>query len=372
MVDIEDPAARQRVADEIFGGTGGEQLIELLALGADGYRALGEEAERAGAVITDDQNRLARELKQSQIRLGEVFSGMRNSLATEFMPFITFAFGALADTLIDNREEVVAWAANFADGVESFLPYVGEVVEGMGNVAGVIGDVVSSAAELAGGFDNLTEAAGIFFGARFIGAVFASTPLGIAIGAAGAAVLLIANNWDAVKERTQAVFDWMGGKLDWLLEKIRPVTDALGFVISEGAKALNAIGITPGSGSSAGRLEDRAPPVIGDGAAPVVSTGSGSRVQARAKGGAFRPGAVLVGEEGPELRYESRGGYIADAEATRGILGGGGRTVVNNLTVNVSTKERSIREIAQELARETGQATRRALYDPMTGGAQYE
>ena len=34
-------------------------------------------------------------------------------------------------------------------------------------------------------------------------------------------------------------------------------------------------------------------------------------MQARARGGAFRPGWLLTGERGPELRYASRGGFIA-------------------------------------------------------------
>lgn len=53
--------------------------------------------------------------------------------------------------------------------------------------------------------------------------------------------------------------------------------------------------------------------------APVPSS-SGSPVQARARGGAFRPGWLLTGEEGPELEYRTEGGFIAHNRALRNML----------------------------------------------------
>lgn len=53
--------------------------------------------------------------------------------------------------------------------------------------------------------------------------------------------------------------------------------------------------------------------------APVASS-SGSPVQARARGGAFRPGWLLTGEEGPELEYRTEGGFIAHNRALRNML----------------------------------------------------
>ncbi|SDG19510.1 phage tail tape measure protein [Sulfitobacter delicatus] len=55
------------------------------------------------------------------------------------------------------------------------------------------------------------------------------------------------------------------------------------------------------------------------GGAPATNS-SGSPVQARAKGGAFRPGWLLTGEEGPELEYRTEGGFIAHNRALRNML----------------------------------------------------
>jgi hypothetical protein len=43
-------------------------------------------------------------------------------------------------------------------------------------------------------------------------------------------------------------------------------------------------------------------------------------VQARAKGGSFRPGWLMTGEEGPELEYRTEGGFIAHNRALRGMV----------------------------------------------------
>lgn len=55
------------------------------------------------------------------------------------------------------------------------------------------------------------------------------------------------------------------------------------------------------------------------GGAPATIS-SGSPVQAKAKGGTFRPGWLLTGEEGPELEYRTEGGFIAHNRALRNML----------------------------------------------------
>ncbi len=55
------------------------------------------------------------------------------------------------------------------------------------------------------------------------------------------------------------------------------------------------------------------------GGAPVANT-DGPPIQAKAKGGAFRSGWLLTGEEGPELEYRTEGGFIAHNRALRNML----------------------------------------------------
>ena len=49
-----DQAARIRVADELFGGTGGEQFVALINRGADGIEAMRARAHELGVVLGED------------------------------------------------------------------------------------------------------------------------------------------------------------------------------------------------------------------------------------------------------------------------------------------------------------------------------
>lgn len=51
-----------------------------------------------------------------------------------------------------------------------------------------------------------------------------------------------------------------------------------------------------------------------------VAAAGGGPVQARASGGAYGPGWLLTGEQGPELRYANEGGFIAHNRALREMV----------------------------------------------------
>lgn len=57
-----DRAARIRIADEIFGGAGGERFVQLIDQGADGIRKTIDEAHRLGNVLSDEVIKDAAEL----------------------------------------------------------------------------------------------------------------------------------------------------------------------------------------------------------------------------------------------------------------------------------------------------------------------
>ena len=107
--------------------------------------------------------------------------------------------------------------------------------------------------------------------------------------------------WESMKEAMASVMDWLGTKFDWLWQKVSPVMDALRWVQGKGAAALQSLGLSGGD--------------AGPGDMPA-SDGMGN-VPGYAKGGSFGKGPIIVGEEGDELRYENRGGYIAHHRALK-------------------------------------------------------
>ncbi|MGP4727106.1 D-alanyl-D-alanine carboxypeptidase family protein [Agrobacterium deltaense] len=69
-----DRAAQIRIADELFGGTGGERFVELLSRGADGIRETIAEAHKLGAMMSDEMIARADELDRKFNKIGTTVS----------------------------------------------------------------------------------------------------------------------------------------------------------------------------------------------------------------------------------------------------------------------------------------------------------
>lgn len=100
----------------------------------------------------------------------------------------------------------------------------------------------------------------------------------------------------------------------------------------------------------------------------------------RAVGGAFAPGPMIVGERGPELRFEDRAGFIATHRQYHNLRGAaetinraassglrvaapqGGPVSVGGITIHAPPGT-SPSQIADEVMRRLKAATRGALYD---------
>ncbi|SDE98609.1 hypothetical protein SAMN04488105_110243 [Salipiger thiooxidans] len=88
MEDL-DHAAQIRVADEVFGGTGGERFVELLARGEDGMRAMMQEAREMGLVMEAELVARAQRIDAEFSRLIERSSTWAKGLAVALadLPF---------------------------------------------------------------------------------------------------------------------------------------------------------------------------------------------------------------------------------------------------------------------------------------------
>lgn len=85
-----DRAAQIRLADEVFGGTGGERFVELISQGADGIRATIDEANRLGIVLDDQVIARAAELDQA-------FNKVANTVGSALKSAIVSAATSLQD-----------------------------------------------------------------------------------------------------------------------------------------------------------------------------------------------------------------------------------------------------------------------------------
>lgn len=80
-----DRAAQIRIADELFGGTGGERFVELLDRGAGGVRQLIQEAHEFGAVLDDEAIARADELDRKFNQIGTTISTWTKQAVVDFV-----------------------------------------------------------------------------------------------------------------------------------------------------------------------------------------------------------------------------------------------------------------------------------------------
>lgn len=181
----------------------------------------------------------------------------------------------------------------------------------------------------------------------------------------------IGEAWERVKEAIGSVLDWLGAKFEWVWGIISPVIDGLRWIKDKGGSVLQRIGIggddeDPGAGIPANR--------------------------SYAIGGAFPAGPILVGENGPEIRYENRAGFIAHNRALRqmattsdapgrqrveAIFTGAKQQatapaapqVTQHITYTINAPGASADEVMRLIERKSRQAAGAGLYDraPVTG-----
>ena len=94
---LDTRAAQIRVADEIFGGQGGEQLVQLLDAGAGAMARLRQEARDLGVILNEDEIRKARELSGELKLLERVIDTKLRSAFLDLAPVLVTVVDAFAD-----------------------------------------------------------------------------------------------------------------------------------------------------------------------------------------------------------------------------------------------------------------------------------
>lgn len=180
----------------------------------------------------------------------------------------------------------------------------------------------------------------------------------------------IESAWASLQSKIGIVVDWIGQKFEWLIGKVQPVIDRLQWIQGAGAAVADSVGSWFGGDetSSSAANKDQAPAGVGPN-------------RRFAMGGAFTKGPIMVGEKGPELRFENKAGFIANNRASRQLAdrahrvdamlskpvaavkpgGAGGGGVVQNITIDA--KGMSPQELVRELERYQRQAAGNGLYD---------
>lgn len=104
---IEDTTERTYLASQLL-GRGATELGPLLNMTADETEGLKDRVHELGGVMSDDGVKAAAKFKDSLTDLKTAFSGVKRTLAGEFLPGVTTAMDGFTEILIGNTDEGIA------------------------------------------------------------------------------------------------------------------------------------------------------------------------------------------------------------------------------------------------------------------------
>lgn len=156
-----DKAAQIRIADELFGGAGGERFVELLGQGEDGIRKVMAEARSAGVVIDSELVKRADELDKRFAAIQErLASGFQKGVITvgEAL-FGEGAAGQLSDLMHDLERARAILGGDLYEALVSNEALVSQNAASISDLNQRTWELTNAAEALAGGYFDLADAA---------------------------------------------------------------------------------------------------------------------------------------------------------------------------------------------------------------------
>ncbi len=223
---VTNVAKRQRLVDELFGGSGGEQMAEWVSVGAEQRAKLIEEARKLGVVLNGEDIAAAREFHQQIDKMGASLKGVRNIVGAALMPVLSKLMDKFQGIFVQYRPQIEAFAASFARDLPGNLEklwgllqdlYAGiqPVINAFGWLTDTFGtaNVVIAALGLYIGGGLLISLGSLVQAIGLLGTTLMTTPVGwflAAVVAIGAAAFIIYRNWDKITAFFQE--KWAGVK----------------------------------------------------------------------------------------------------------------------------------------------------------------
>jgi hypothetical protein len=284
MAAMPDGADKSAAAVELL-GEAGVRLIPTLNGGADGLKALGDQAERLGIAVSDKQAKEAAAFNDAWDNVARTFGNLAREVGAVALPELTRLFDYISSTVASNRQDLVRWVEDgwsyAVQVVKDFIavitgdgsavnPWVADLVakgrelgeqwmkaindvilpaltafwEWLDKIAKMIGlesgaqlGLILLVGKLSGAFGTIVPAIAAVKGATK--AFFAVLKLGIrtAIGATGIGLILVAlglvyEYWDKIKAGAQALWDSFKRMFPGMAETIKnALGDAVDWVI---------------------------------------------------------------------------------------------------------------------------------------------
>lgn len=213
---LPDGPEKTAAAMKLFGRSG-KEMIPLLNAGGAAMRSAGDEAERLGIVLSDDQARAAEEFNDNMSRMKTSVFGLKVGIGTALIPTLNRGIVGVTAWIAAHRPELIAKVNVVVAQLSAGLAKVDWVqfAEGVGKaIVGVV-----KLFEMIGGLHGIITGVGVAAILQFTASIFsigttfatmigvASGPIGwiiLAVGALATGAFLLWRNWDKVAK-------WFGG-----------------------------------------------------------------------------------------------------------------------------------------------------------------
>jgi len=117
IADVEDPLLRAAVAQDLF-GRAGMDLLPMFDQGAEGLKAMREEAHKANIVFSEEGAKAAEDLTDAMQRVEDATQGLKNAIAV-----------ALAPQIEEIAEKVEAFVIKLIDWAKANPELIGTIVK---------------------------------------------------------------------------------------------------------------------------------------------------------------------------------------------------------------------------------------------------
>nr|WP_319493466.1 phage tail tape measure C-terminal domain-containing protein [uncultured Desulfobacter sp.] len=136
-----DKASQIRLADELFGGTGGEQFVSMIQGGAKALDGMRQSANDLGMVIENSMIKQNVEAKKKVEQLTTVVSTQFNSIMVELSPAIIQVADVTTDWVKANRDLIKQDVSGTISGIGDAIENISPVLKGF---AGTVHNITES------------------------------------------------------------------------------------------------------------------------------------------------------------------------------------------------------------------------------------
>jgi len=243
---IKDGARKAALAQMLFGESGAD-LIPLLNGGAKGLKDAGDEAERLGAVVSDQTLAAAKALNDKWDHLKNSTTGLTNAIWIGLIPSVVKLIDYFQTLLDQNRGEMLKGIMSGIAWVTNHMP---QILKGIGTFVYLLKTIISiggGVIKTVGGIGNIFDAFAVLMIGR-VGFAIGSAIVQIwglnaalygcpivwiiaGITAIAVAAYLIIRHWGAVKKFFAGLWNWM--KTNWqVIPIVGPMIHAVDVIIS--------------------------------------------------------------------------------------------------------------------------------------------